>query len=428
MLLLLAVPLATTGIVSQPANTGKTSSYPASGTIFLVLAAPPASTGPQNAALAYAVGSVTQIANAFKLTVVQVSTPYDPTKATASCKTDRGTVGPHDLLLVLSLAEADQTSNKYTGAYRSTVLLNLTQVYCDASAAAGRDIQLLTLVQAADSGSAVAAQVVAAADPKTASTLSDAEKSTQTAAAQWDAADIIIANAFKSNPTAEQTAAKLSVDAAAQAAHAADAAATAAQKAVGAAPLDAAIKAANLASKAADTATAAVASVTTSTAAFGESAGGEYSSTYWSDPVAGVGAVAALLTSPWVNKYRLWLSVPITVIDSFAHAQSTLNGTIYCATAQALIPILTHQQMIELKPLPVDGNGDPTASPSAQQQLQAYRISASQDFETRVGGVNVCGQQQPVWPGPGNKLLFQYATPSPGAYPTPAPPASPSST
>lgn len=40
---------------------------------------------------------------------------------------------------------------------------------------------------------------------------------------------------------------------------------------------------------------------------------------YVANPIKAFGVTAALLTSPWINKYRLWLAVPTTILDAFDH-------------------------------------------------------------------------------------------------------------
>jgi hypothetical protein len=105
---------------------------------------------------------------------------------------------------------------------------------------------------------------------------------------------------------------------------------------------------------------------------------------YNQNPVAGIGSVAALLTSPWINKYRLWLNVPITFLDSFKHEKGSLDGTIYCATAAAMLDMLYENGRIKID--------------SDKYGRRAYRRGESDKTWYRVPGVNYCHQPQPDRP------------------------------
>jgi hypothetical protein len=115
------------------------------------------------------------------------------------------------------------------------------------------------------------------------------------------------------------------------------------------------------------------------------------------NPIAGIAAIAALLTSPWVNKYRLWLTIPATVLDSFKHEQAALQGAVYCATADALIEGLHDGGLITLK---ADANG---------HDLDAYRLDSVNQKQVRVPGVNRCKQQQPVRPSLADETPTPYS-------------------
>ncbi len=117
---------------------------------------------------------------------------------------------------------------------------------------------------------------------------------------------------------------------------------------------------------------------------WGPTSAGSYSHFYWANPVSGIASIAALLTSPWVNKYRLWLTVPGTFLDSFKNEQSALDGTIYCATADAMLEMLRDGGLVTLE----EHDG----------QLFAYRRDTANNEKLRVRGVNRCKQQQPQWP------------------------------
>jgi hypothetical protein len=67
-----------------------------------------------------------------------------------------------------------------------------------------------------------------------------------------------------------------------------------------------------------------------SNATFDWSSSDELGLTYTANPVKPLGAVAALLTSPFVNKYRLWLAVPMAVLDSFDHHDRIATDTNNC--------------------------------------------------------------------------------------------------
>lgn len=118
----------------------------------------------------------------------------------------------------------------------------------------------------------------------------------------------------------------------------------------------------------------------------GGSTFGNAHNVYWWDPVSGVASVVALLTSPWINKYRLWLAVPVTVIDSFKNEDKALAGTIYCATASGILSWLRAVQLIQLD------------HPTSSSDLIAYRLDPIHSRKMQVLGVNYCGQQQPVAP------------------------------
>jgi hypothetical protein len=118
----------------------------------------------------------------------------------------------------------------------------------------------------------------------------------------------------------------------------------------------------------------------------GGSTFGNAHNVYWWDPVSGLASVVALLTSPWVNKYRLWLAVPVTVIDSFKNEDKALAGTIYCATANGVLFWLRATQLIQL---------DRATNSS---DLIAYRTDPIHSQKMQVSGVSYCGQQQPVTP------------------------------
>lgn len=129
---------------------------------------------------------------------------------------------------------------------------------------------------------------------------------------------------------------------------------------------------------------------------WGPSTVGSYSDFYWANPVAGVAAIAGLLTSPWINKYRLWLTVPSTILDSFKHEKTALEGAIYCATADAFIEALHDGGLIELDPTP-DG-------------IYAYRIDPINRMRVRVQGVNRCKQEQPKRPSLKDESTRQQAS------------------
>lgn len=118
----------------------------------------------------------------------------------------------------------------------------------------------------------------------------------------------------------------------------------------------------------------------------GGSTFGNAHNVYWWDPVSGLASVVALLTSPWINRYRLWLAVPVTVIDSFKNEDKALAGTIYCATANGMLSWLRAEQLIELDYVPKSGD------------LIAYRLDPINHQKLQVPGVNYCGQPQPVRP------------------------------
>jgi hypothetical protein len=111
---------------------------------------------------------------------------------------------------------------------------------------------------------------------------------------------------------------------------------------------------------------------------------GEAHGTYWWDPISGLAAVVALLTSPWINTYRLWLAAPATVVDSFKNEARALSGTIYCATTSGMLQALQANHMIQLK--------------KEQGALTAYRLDYPNNAQYKVPGVNYCGAQQPVRP------------------------------
>jgi hypothetical protein len=255
------------------------------GAIFLVTSSASTVTGPQNSALSYAVTSLTAVANAFHISVVQVGTQYDPKNPTGACSTDNGKVDPgHDVLLVLSLGESSQSTNSYTGILTQDAQLNLTQIYCDRP------------------------------DSKN---LQDV----------W-----------------------------------------------------------------------------------GESTRGTYHDNYIANPLSGVSSVVAGLKSPWINKYRTWLVLPIAFIDSFRHDQAALNGAIYCGTAQATVQMLMDQQMIELRNVvPAQGNAHAyIVSPGGDlggSQLWAFRENVNGTW-LRVAGVNECKRPQPVSPAAGSQMIW----------------------
>ncbi len=99
---------------------------------------------------------------------------------------------------------------------------------------------------------------------------------------------------------------------------------------------------------------------------------------YNQNPVTGIASIAALLTSPWVNKHRLWLNVPTTFLDSFKHEQRSLEGTIYCATTDAMLDMLFEHHLAKIA------------------DNRAYRWSAGTWY--RVAGVNHCRERQPLRP------------------------------
>lgn len=105
---------------------------------------------------------------------------------------------------------------------------------------------------------------------------------------------------------------------------------------------------------------------------------------YNQNPVAGIGSIAALLTSPWINKYRLWLTVPITFLDSFKHEKASLDGTIYCATTAAMLDMLFENGRIKIA--------------DDKYGRRAYRRGANEETWYRVPGVNYCRQPQPDRP------------------------------
>jgi hypothetical protein len=104
---------------------------------------------------------------------------------------------------------------------------------------------------------------------------------------------------------------------------------------------------------------------------------------YNQNPVAGIASIAALLTSPWINKYRLWLNVPVTFLDSFKHEKGSLEGTIYCATTAAMLDMLYANGEIKIAD---DRFG-----------RRAYRLGSDKSWY-RVPGVNYCNQRQPDRP------------------------------
>ncbi len=100
---------------------------------------------------------------------------------------------------------------------------------------------------------------------------------------------------------------------------------------------------------------------------------------YVANPLAGLNSIAGLLTSPWINRYRLWLGVPSTFLDSFKHEKKSLDGTIYCATTQAMLDMMFQNEAIKIT---ADG--------------RAFRHDGDQ--WRRVRGVNYCRAPQPVPP------------------------------
>lgn len=117
--------------------------------------------------------------------------------------------------------------------------------------------------------------------------------------------------------------------------------------------------------------------------AWGKAASGPLIENYLQNPLAGVAAVASLLTSSWVGKYRLWLAVPSTFLDSFKHEKRSLDGTIYCAATQAMLDLLYQNNRIHIEK---ESNGD----------LHALRHDDFDKKWHRVRGVNYCKQQQPL--------------------------------
>lgn len=122
---------------------------------------------------------------------------------------------------------------------------------------------------------------------------------------------------------------------------------------------------------------------------WGPSTSGAYSHYYWFNPISGIASVAALLTSPWVNTYRLWLTVPGTVVDSFKNQQSSMSGTIYCATTDAVLEMLVTGNLIAFQ--------------NTNAGLYAYRMDTinltnGKPTPLRVPGVNRCKEPQPVRP------------------------------
>ena len=106
---------------------------------------------------------------------------------------------------------------------------------------------------------------------------------------------------------------------------------------------------------------------------------------YYANPISGIAEVAALLTSPWIGKYRLWLTVPSKVVDSFKHEKKALEGAIYCATADAMLDTLYQNGFIRLRQV---GN-----------ELHALELETANSTQgLRVQGINRCRQPQPAPP------------------------------
>jgi hypothetical protein len=109
---------------------------------------------------------------------------------------------------------------------------------------------------------------------------------------------------------------------------------------------------------------------------------------YNENPITGIASVAALLTSPWVNKYRLWLTVPTTFLDSFKHEKRSLEGTVYCATTEAVLDLLYQNQRIKIA----------TKEDKQHPVVPAAYRKGDDDQWYRVPGVNYCREPQPVRP------------------------------
>lgn len=341
-------------------------------TVYIATPDSSGSTSGESAALNAAIGSAIQVANSYGFAGVRLVQPFDPMDPTSLCTNDRPSrrqavseavknlidrnqkatpppapspdaaalLQPGDLLLVLGLTRADQTFNKFTGAFTNDVLLNVTQIVCPNSATR------------ADSGKGAADMQAASSAAAAQKLLSERAKK---AAEEADTAAEASANAEKAasakGATADQQAAAKKAAAAAQ-------------------------EAASKAAAAADAARGGVIS-----SGWGPATRGALIHSYNQNPIAGLGAVAAMLTSPWVNKYRLWLGVPTTFLDSFKHEQRSLEGTIYCATTEAMLDMMFQNDLIKIAT---------TGYPRAY-----HRVG---DRWRRVPGVNYCKQRQPVRP------------------------------
>ena len=244
-------------------------STPPPPVLYLASADSSSTTNSQSNETNYVFASASKIANAYMVTAIRLSSPFNPQAPEKLCSdpTTKATVRPQDLLLVFSIGRADQAANKFTGGESERVELNFTRIICPA---VGAGIETL---------------------PDTGGTVST----------YW-----------------------------------------------------------------------------------GSTSSGSYSHYYWANPVSGIAAIAALLTSPWINTYRLWLTVPSSILDSFKNDQSALEGTIYCATASGILEALHDGGVIDLQ--------------NTDKGLFAFRLDTVNRFKMRVRGVNRCQERQPTWP------------------------------
>lgn len=101
---------------------------------------------------------------------------------------------------------------------------------------------------------------------------------------------------------------------------------------------------------------------------------GSWDHYYYPNPFQGAYAGLALLTSPWINKYKLYLTVPTTIIGSFEHDTDVADGTVYCAVAASLSTFLKepNDALVLPSPLPTNAPNIASLTPGANN-LQCHQ-------------------------------------------------------
>lgn len=110
--------------------------------------------------------------------------------------------------------------------------------------------------------------------------------------------------------------------------------------------------------------------------------------TYVANPFSALAAALAFLTSPWINKYKTWLTGPTAVMGSFEHVSDAANGVTYCATARMLSKLLSSPRWHAIiSPYP-PGVSDPInlpCTPARQSDVREAQRRQAQYLERTPG-------------------------------------------